>query len=198
MPAESPSPSDEDLARATQSGDVDCFEQLVFRYETRLYRFLARTCRNDDDGADLTQETFVTAFSKIDSYRSSQSFATWLFTIARRKCVDHFRSQSRILRLDNECLVEQPDPSESMARGEESTDLWRQVRLSLSADQFHLLWLYYVEDMSLTDISRVLGRSKAHLKVILFRSRQTLSKRWKTNPPSLFTRQSEFDPESKP
>lgn len=188
MPAESPTPSDEELARATQSGDVDCFEELVFRYETRLYRFLARTCRNDEDGADLTQETFVTAYSKIGSYRPSQSFATWLFTIARRKCIDHLRSQSRIQQIDRDEASEQPDPSESMASRDEKADLWRQVREALSADQFHVLWLYYVEDMSLPEMSRVLGRSTFNLKVILFRCRQMLAKRWKVSPPILLKR----------
>ncbi len=168
-------PADEELAREAQSGSLECFEELVRRYETRLYRFLARLCRNDADGADLTQETLVTAYTKLGSYDPSQSFATWLFIIARRKCIDHLRTQRPV---DEKALPESMDedsPAELAARRDEQSDLWQRARAVLSEVQFQAVWLKYVEELNVAEIANVLRRTQTHVKVILFRARTALA-----------------------
>ena len=167
--------SDEELAREAQGGSLESFEELVRRYETRLYRFLARVCRNDADAADLTQETFVTAYTKLERYNPAQSFATWLFIIARRKCIDHLRARRPV---DEEALPESVDedsPAELAARRDEQADLWQRARAVLSDVQFQAVWLKYVEDLSVAEIAGVLRRTETHVKVILFRARTALA-----------------------
>ena len=167
--------SDEELAREAQGGSLESFEELVRRYETQLYRFLARTCRNDADGADLTQETFMTAHTKLERYNPAQSFATWLFTIARRKCIDHLRARRPV---GDEAAVELLDencPAEIAARRDEQADLWQRARAILSDVQFQAVWLKYVEDLSVAEIAGVLRRTQTHVKVILFRARTALA-----------------------
>ena len=167
--------SDEALAREAQGGSLESFEELVRRYETQLYRFLARTCRNDADGADLTQETFVTAYTKLERYDSAQSFATWLFTIARRKCIDHLRARRTVGEDATVELVDENCPAELAARRDEQSDLWQHARAVLSDVQFQAVWLKYVEDLSVAEIAGVLRRTETHVKVILFRARTTLA-----------------------
>lgn len=167
--------ADEELAREAQDGSLECFEELVRRYETRLYRFLARACRNDADGADLTQETFVTAYTKLERFNPAQSFATWLFTIARRKCIDHLRARQPV---SGEALPESVDedsPAELLARRDEQADLWQRARAVLSDAQFQALWLKYVEELSVAEIAKVLRLTRTHVKVILFRARTALA-----------------------
>ena len=167
--------SDEELAREAQGGSLESFEELVRRYETQLYRFLARTCRNDADGADLTQETFVTAYTKLERYNPAQSFATWLFTIARRKCIDHLRARRPVGDDAAVELVDENCPAELAARRDEQSDLWQRARAILSDLQFQAVWLKYVEDMSVAEIAGVLRRTETHVKVILFRARTALA-----------------------
>src|SRR5690349_8719236 len=92
MISESPSLSDEALARQTQVGSMEAFEELVLRYEKRIYAFVSQSCRNGMDAAEITQEAFVKAYQAIVQFDPNRGFAPWLFTIARRKCVDHFRA----------------------------------------------------------------------------------------------------------
>lgn len=175
MTIDAVTPSDEELAREAQGGSLAGFEELVRRYETRLYRFLARSCRNDADGADLTQETFMTAYTKLERYNPAQSFATWLFTIARRKCIDHLRARRPV---DDDAAVELVDencPAELAARRDEQSDLWQRARAVLSDVQFQAVWLKYVEDLSVAEIAGVLRRTETHVKVILFRARTALA-----------------------
>jgi RNA polymerase sigma-70 factor, ECF subfamily len=179
MPNEPQAVSDEALARETQGGSLSAFEELVHRYEARIYRFVANNCRNDADAREVTQETFLSAFRKIDRFDSRRAFVTWLFTIARRKCIDRHRA-ARFA--DGELLPEQADeetPHELLARRESEEDLWRRARNVLSERHYQLLWLRYAEDLSVADIARVIRRTRTHVKVMLFRARLALAKKLK-------------------
>src|SRR5215472_315170 len=114
--------SDEQLARESQAGCLKAFEELVYRYERRIYGFVAQCC-GVANATEITQETFVRAFQAIHQFDSRQPFAPWLFTIARRKCADHFRIA---LPWDAQELPELPDendPAELLARQEEKDNL---------------------------------------------------------------------------
>ena len=180
--------SDEDLARQSQAGDLVAFEELVRRYENRIYSFVFRSCGHDADAREVTQDTFVRAFSAIAQFDPGRPFASWLFAIARRKGIDCFRAR---LPGGGQVAPEEldaDDPAELLARREEAQDLWRRARASLPDSQFHSLWLRYAEDMDIADIARVLGKTQTHVKVLLFRARHTLGSELETaHPPFVLT-----------
>src|SRR5690349_3629941 len=122
MHAESQSVLDEQLARQTQAGCLSSFEELVHRYEGRIFRFVANSCRNESDAQEVTQETFVNAYLKIRQFDVRRSFTTWLFTIARRKCIDRHRANRPEAEGRTIELVEQEDPSTLLARRETGED----------------------------------------------------------------------------
>src|SRR5690348_1949389 len=74
-------PTPEQLAERSKAGCLDAFEQLVLRYEVRIFNFLLQFTRNYHDAEDLTQETFLKAHRNLHRYNSSFLFAPWLFTI---------------------------------------------------------------------------------------------------------------------
>src|ERR1700733_15501341 len=167
--------SDEDLARQSQAGDLAAFEELVCRYEKRIYSFIFQSCGHHADAREVTQDTFVRAFAAIAQFDPARSFASWLFAIARRKGIDCFRAR---IPGDDQPAPEESDPddpAELLARREEAQDLWRRARASLPDSQFQALWLRYAEDMDIAQISRVLGKTQTHVKVLLFRARHTLA-----------------------
>jgi RNA polymerase sigma-70 factor, ECF subfamily len=165
---------DEELARQSQAGSPAAFEELVSRYEARIFAFTRMACRNQDDARDLTQETFVRAFLAIGQYRSKHPFRAWLFTIARRKCIDHFRSRPFETEASTEVSLDPNDPAEQLARREDSQNLWARARDILPGKQFEALWLRYGEEMNVGEIGAVLGLTRTHVKVLLFRARQAL------------------------
>jgi RNA polymerase sigma-70 factor, ECF subfamily len=167
--------TDEDLARQSQGGDLVAFEELVRRYEHRIYAFIFQSSGCDADAREVTQDTFVRAFEAIGKFDPTRSFATWLFTIARRKGIDCFRA--KIPAGDQEIpeRLDGDDPAELLARREEAQHLWKQARASLPDGQFQALWLRYAEDMDIAEIANVLGKTQTHVKVLLFRARQKLA-----------------------
>jgi RNA polymerase sigma-70 factor (ECF subfamily) len=167
--------SDEELARQTRAGSLAAFEELVFRYEARVFGFVLNSSRCEADAREITQDTFVRAFQRIHRFDPDQSFRTWLFTIARRKAIDHFRARPEAVAAPLlEEAADDADPAELLARDEDRNHLWRLARHVLAATPFRALWLRYAEDMELREVARVLGKTETHVKVLLFRARQAL------------------------
>jgi len=194
MRAKPQADADEVLARQAQAGSLTSFEELVHRYEARIYRFVANSCGNASDAQDVTQQTFVSAYLKIRQFDIHRSFATWLFTIARRKCIDRHRANRPAAEERTVDLVEVENPSTLLARREAGEDLWKLARVTLPELQFQALWLKYAEDRGVEEIARVLRKTQTHVKVLLFRARTLLGHQLKqrrageeaaTRPPAL-------------
>jgi RNA polymerase sigma-70 factor, ECF subfamily len=168
--------SDEQLACKAQAGSLDEFETLVHRYEHRVFSFVVQFCPNTADARELTQDTFVTAYRKIAQFDSRRSFAPWLFTIARRKCIDRHRAAPPVANAPLPDMVDDTDPSQLMAQREEGQNLWQLARERLGKIQFEVLWLHYAEQMEVAQIAQVLGKTRVHVKVLLFRARQVLAR----------------------
>jgi RNA polymerase sigma-70 factor (ECF subfamily) len=166
--------SDEQLARESQAGSLEAFEELVSRYEHRVYGFVLRSCSNATDAREITQDTFVKAYQALEQFNPANPFAPWLFTIARRKCIDHHRS---LPPKDDAPVPDGPnldDPAELLSRKEESAAIWERAQRLLPETQFQALWLRYTEEMSVKQIAQVLRKTQTHVKVLLFRARQRL------------------------
>lgn len=153
---------------------MDSFEELVRRYEGRLYQFFSSGCGNPADARDLCQESFIRAYRHLDRFDPSRSFAGWLFTIARHQRIDHLRKKSLT------CPAE-PPPSENntpvdlLQEQEAREGLWGTARRTLSETAFQILWLRYAEDLPVAEIARIARRTQTHIKVILFRARNRLA-----------------------
>jgi RNA polymerase sigma-70 factor (ECF subfamily) len=171
------SSSDEQLARESQAGSLDAFEELVSRYEHRVYGFVLRACGNPGDAAEVTQDAFVKAYQALAQFDPGKPFAPWLFTIASRKCIDRYRAllpQDAVSVADGTDL-DLDDPAELLARKEENGAIWERARLLLTEIQFQALWLRYAEEMNVKQIAQVLRKTKTHVKVLLFRARRRLT-----------------------
>ena len=168
--------TDQELARQTQAGSVDAFEELVYRYEGRIYGFVANSCACEADAREVTQDAFVRAFQAIGQFDRQRSFAPWLFAIARRKCLDHYRGARPVVDEAVPELEDRDDPAELLARREERESLWDLAGRHLPKPQFQALWLRYAEDMNVEEIAQVLRKTRTHIKVLLFRARRTLGR----------------------
>jgi RNA polymerase sigma-70 factor, ECF subfamily len=167
---------DEELARQTQAGSTAAFEELVSRFERRIYAFVCNSCRNPLDAREITQDTFVRAFQAIAGYDPRRPFVAWLFTIARRKCIDHHRAKEpRVVEAEPDSF-DPDDPAELLAQREERQNLWKVARRLLPEAQFQALWLRYAEDMDVAQVAQVLRKTKTNVKVLLFRARQALGR----------------------
>ena len=87
--------SDEWLAGRAARGDADAFEQLVLRYQDRLYTLALRVTLSEPDARDCVQEGLIAAWRAIDRFRGDARFSTWMYRIVIRKAYDALDRRKR-------------------------------------------------------------------------------------------------------
>jgi RNA polymerase sigma-70 factor (ECF subfamily) len=170
------------LIVASQQGDVEAFNQLVRLYERRVYTVCYRMLGNADAAADAAQDTFITAFRKLATFRGG-SFRSWLLRIATNTCYDILRARKRrpTTSLDagdsDDSGFDPPDQSESpdefVLRQELSTAI-QQGLSALPADQRMVVILCDIQGLSYEEIAHIVGANLGTVKSRLSRGRARL------------------------
>ncbi len=83
-----------DLVRSAAQGDLEAFNRLVLKYQDLVYNLARSILGDDDDAQDAEQETFISAFQHLGSFRGG-SFRSWLLRIATNHCYDALRAEKR-------------------------------------------------------------------------------------------------------
>lgn len=167
-----------DTAQSLPAGngiDRAGFAALVDEHQDKLRNFLFRYTRNREDAEDLTQDTFVKAYRNIHRYDSKYSFSTWLYTIARRTAYNHFRDSKPTEALEYDIAASADTPDIEASREDEKSWVWKAAK-NLKPDFREALSLKYIDDLSIEEISKIMGKSQTNVKIILFRARNQLKK----------------------
>jgi len=103
-----------ELLRQAQRGDQRAFSLLIKKYESTVYGFAFKVCRNEGDAAETLQDTFVNVYRKLDQFNGKAKFSTWLYQIVTNNCL----MKRRKSKLDRSSVsLESPD------NGQEESEL---------------------------------------------------------------------------
>jgi RNA polymerase sigma-70 factor (ECF subfamily) len=170
-----------ELVEAVRMGLREGQTEMVCRYAERVFAMVVRQVTDVMDAQELTQDTFLRAFSRIDSYDPQKaSLSTWLCRIAYRLTLDFLKRRSPAIVSMEESSVWHTDISDELLEAELSTGteerigLLEQVMDSLPDDEQMLLTLYYFEDHPLTEIAYITGVDAKVLANRLYRIRKKL------------------------
>jgi len=161
---------------AVRTGDRDAFRYLVEIHQHRVFRICRHILRDPSSAEDLAQETFLTAFRKIDRYDPDKgSFTVWIITIARRLCLNAIK-KSRPLS-----MAEPPEPTELgrnspdqiAARSDASRALDRAL-LELSDEHRRVFVLAEIEEIPHEDIAAIEGIALGTVKSRVSRAKLAL------------------------
>ena len=189
-------PDTEALDRADmeklQAGHEAALNDLMERHATAVFHFLCRLVGNEDDANDLAQETFVRVFKSAKSFRTSEKFSTWLFTIAANLARNHFRWRSRHpnLSLDAENPETQqsigdtlpansPAPNETTLAAERNAAVQAAVK-NLPEDLRASIVLCEWEERSVAEAAIILETTPKAVESRLYRARNVLRERLKS------------------
>jgi RNA polymerase sigma-70 factor, ECF subfamily len=189
-------------ARALQRREAWAWERLHQQTLEPVFAYVHRHCRRREDAEDITAEVYAAAVASIDRFRGEASVLTWLIGIARRKLVDAARRRGRRPELlevdlpagaaDTAVLLAGMDdgeraglehPEAALERQETAAEVRREVR-ALPEAQREAFLLRCVEELSMAEIARVLGRSENAVKGLLRRARATLQERLRGEAPA--------------
>ena len=165
------------LAVRCRQGDRGAFDEIVSRYQLRLFRFAYRLLGDRSEAEDAVQETFVRVYKALPSYRPDGYFSSWIYRIALNECRRRRRSNRITVSLDAVPQTAQgPDPQQSVMQTERN----RQLRDAVAALPEHyrlVMTLFYFEELSVDQISRTIDVSVSAVKVRLHRGRERLATR---------------------
>jgi RNA polymerase sigma factor (sigma-70 family) len=161
----------EALAARAAHGDREAFEQLVHRFQRRLYGFAYRYIRDPDEAQDLVQEVFLRLHRKLGRFDPRRPFEPWLWRVAANVCANYLdRRVPRPTALDGGDhdlgAASPPALLEETRLGAAMSRLPPAYRL--------LLVLHYQADMPLAEIAETLGVSQVTVKSRLYRARTQL------------------------
>ena len=125
---------------------------------------------------DLVQDCLERAVSRAHQWRQTGSLRGWLFTIARRTVLNHFRSVRKWEFVPADVVSDQPSPDRQLEQQERMENVWARARRVLSQREFEVLWLRFAEEMSTKETARITGLTQIHVKVLVHRARRQLMK----------------------
>jgi RNA polymerase sigma-70 factor (ECF subfamily) len=178
--------SDGDVVRAIRGGDREALARLVQRYQGRLFGLMTMMVRNPAAAEELTQDTFIRAYTHIGQYDETRPFYPWLATIAVRLSQNWLLRHARRARREATPLDSAPEPAveaaglNTLIADERDRRIWQAVAALPSGERTAVI-LYYREEMAVRDIARALGVTTGTIKALLFRARRHLRERFEAS-----------------
>jgi len=171
---------DEYYIQQTLNGNVNAYAFLVERYKHMVYTLTIRIVKSKEDAEEVSQDVFVKAFKKLDSFKGDSKFSTWIYKIAYYASLDVIKKNKRFINSENiddfydGDLGNVQDALESL-HSKERKKVINKALLKLDEDERIILTLFYFEEMPIKEISKVVNLTKDNIKVKLFRSRKKLA-----------------------
>lgn len=153
-----PAREDEELVQEVIAGKQEAFNELIRRYQHRLYNFAMRFAANHHDAEEIVQETFLKAYHHLRKFRGDARFATWLYQIAKNLCINYYYQSLRHHEAQSISLEQGFTPA-----GEEGEERGYDLVAQTPSPQEELLTREF-----LSHFERALRRLEPHFRMALF------------------------------
>lgn len=173
--------NEQSLIQRAQKGDQDAFATLVDEHQRYIYNLAFRVLKDENEALDLTQETFVRAWTALPNFKGQSQFRTWLYRIVTNLCYNRLPNLRRSLNdLGDDVMEEIPEttfdnPAYEFESSETRMHLYRAID-SLDANYKLLITLRYQNELSYDEIASTLNLPLGTVKTGIFRAKEQLRK----------------------
>jgi RNA polymerase sigma factor (sigma-70 family) len=175
-----------DLVRRAQKGDLEAYDQLIKRYQERIYATVYHMTSNHEDANDLAQDAFIKAFQALKSFKGGSSFYTWLYRIAVNKTINFLKQRKNKLHMslndldfntennpDLIALISDKTPRREAGLKELQEKL-NEALLKLSEQHRLVMVLHDVQGQSHEEIAAIMNCNIGTVRSRLFYARQQM------------------------
>ena len=172
--------NDQKIINQILEGDTNAFSVLVDNYKDLVFTLAMRMVKNREEAEEVSQDTFIKVYKSLNKFKGNSKFSTWIYRVAYNTCLDRLKKIKReynVVAIDEftEHQVKTLDNALNQMEEQEHKQKIQECLQLLPSDDSFLLTLYYFEDQSLEEISKVVGITANNVKVKLFRSRKKLT-----------------------
>lgn len=164
--------SDRELVESFQNGRETSFNELVRRYQEKLYWIARRFVNNHDDADDVVQEVFIKSYKALKEFRGESSVYTWLYRITVNYALNHIRRNRvrEFFKIDEFFDIESDtdERPDKMYERQEQQELIEQAVAVLPEKQKAVFILRYYEELPYEEIAKILKTSVGGLKANYF------------------------------
>lgn len=166
--------SEDQILAQVLAGETGAFRTLVEHYHLPVFRFACNLIGDEHDAEDITQEVFLAAFDNLASYNAKRaSLLTWLFTIARNRCVNYLKRSRPVIDGQAIANTQLTASSDDTSRNE----FWSRLDEALDAlpiEQKMAFVLAEIEDLPYADIAQIEQTTLGTVKSRIHRAKQRL------------------------
>ncbi len=177
---------DKILIKKILSGEESSFEEIMRKYNKRIFNFVLRMVRNEEVAIELTQDFFIKIFTKLYKYNFEYKFSTWAYRICYNLVIDYIRkNQTYVNSLDDDSTYKKnsymresstkEDGADVLEREEVKSYLWKTVNL-LPVKYKELILLRYIQELKYDEISEVTNLPIGTVKNRIFKAKDLLRK----------------------
>ena len=156
------------LCKRAKKADKEAACELLKIYYADIFAYLRRLCGSQQDAEDLTQQTFLKAWSSLGSFAGRSRFSTWLYRIAHNTYLDWLRKNNVGTQFHpdqwwQECIDQNPGPFANLAERQLAQRLYQAVD-RFDEDKKHVVHLHYYQGLSLRETAKVLNIATSTVK----------------------------------
>ncbi len=158
------------------NGQTSYFSYIVEKYQDIVFSIALKVLRNREDAEEMAQESLVKAFKSLHTFQGKAKFSTWLYRITYNTCISETRKKKyHYTSTDDIQISEEAEDMNLDGIPEENRERYVKAALAkLPEDEYTLVLLYYFEEQSVEEISKVTGLTASNVKVKLHRARKKL------------------------
>ena len=175
--------NEKNLILKCKKGDISSFEQFVEKFQKYVYSIAFRFLSDEEDAKDVTQECFIRVWKNIKKYNFSSKITTWIYKIAVNLCFDHIKAKKRKEKVfvfeSGETTGKQAVSGGNLEKEVSDKELIKAVEKILDKLPFRqksVFILRDLEDLSIKEVSEILGLSAGSIKSNLYFARQFIRK----------------------
>jgi len=159
-----------------KNGQTSSFSYIVEKYRNIVFSIALKVLKNREDAEEMAQESFIKVYKSLRTFKGNAKFSTWLYRITYNTCISELRKRKMHFASTEEVQIK--DEAQEMNLDgipeENRAKVIKEAMGRLPEDEYTLVLLYYFEDQSIEEISKVTGLSESNAKVKLFRARKKL------------------------
>ena len=165
-----------ELVSSAKSGNKKSFDKLYELTSNDVWFTCVSLLKDEDNAKDIMQETYITAFLKLDTLKDEEKFCCWLTAIATNKCKNKLKGKVEY-QIDDEVLITEAEtdelmlPEEYITKAEKRKVLLQIMEDTLSFNQYQTVLMFYFDEMSISEIAQGLEISEGTVKSRLNSSR---------------------------
>ena len=165
-----------ELVSSAKSGNKKSFDKLYELTHNDVWYNCLSLLKDEENAKDIMQETYITAFLKLDTLNDEQKFCGWIISIAVNKCKNKLKGKVEY-QIDDEVLIAETEtdelmlPEEYINKAEKRKVLLQIIEDTLSFNQYQTVLMFYFDEMSISEIAQGLEISEGTVKSRLNSSR---------------------------